>query len=136
MKEELSALKREDYTRESWDKLQTVLKQAEAVAEDVAATQQKMESMMKNFADASKGLEKIPEPELDPIPDSGSSGNSSSDSSYVPAVKNTGVNAVTGVWTMTQLRSDTCLGNQSRKTNGAFLWMRGGPVCQIKGFIK
>lgn len=120
LKAELSALNSKDYTQESWDKLQAALKQAEAVAEDEDAAQQKIERMMKDLADARNGLEKTPEPEPDPepeptpepTPDSGSSSDSGSDSSYTPAVSSPGVNAVTGTWTMTQ--------------NGAWQFTSGG----------
>lgn len=120
LKAELSALNSKDYTQESWDKLQAALKQAEAVAEDEDAAQQKIERMMKDLVDARNGLEKTPEPEPEPepeptpepTPDSGSSSDSGSDSSYTPAVSSPGVNAVTGTWTMTQ--------------NGAWQFTSGG----------
>ena len=100
LKEELSVLNREDYTQESWDELETVIRLAELVAEDENAAQHIIETMMKDLVDARSGLEKTPEP--DPIPDSGSDTNSSSGSSYTPAAGNSGVNAVTGTWTVTQ----------------------------------
>lgn len=62
-------LKEAHYTKESWEKLQTILEQARKVYNNSEASQQEVNDAVDKLEDAIKQLVKVPDVNVDPKPD-------------------------------------------------------------------